>query len=65
MSELEKPDAVERSAGDEPCGRTQLEVSVEQWRKGTGGSIDVLQEATVIDWDNGKLNEHRLDEPYI
>ncbi len=49
MSELEKPDAIERSAGDEPCRRIQLEVSVEQWRKGGGASIDVFQQATIIE----------------
>ena len=42
MSELQNPDTVQRSAGDQPFGRIELEVSVEQWRKGSGGSIDVL-----------------------
>ena len=42
MSELENPNAIKRSAGDHPCGRVELEIGVEQWRKGSGGSIDVL-----------------------
>jgi hypothetical protein len=29
VGELENPNAVKRSAGDQPCGRIQLEVSVE------------------------------------
>ena len=42
VRQLEKSNAVERSAGDQPCGRVQLEVRVEQWRKGAGSSIDVF-----------------------
>jgi hypothetical protein len=52
VSELENPNAVERSAGDQPCGRVELEVSVEQWRKGSGASIDVFQQTSVIYWGN-------------
>jgi hypothetical protein len=51
-SELENPNAVERSAGDQPCGRVELEGSVEQWRKGSGASIDVFQQTSVIDRGN-------------
>jgi hypothetical protein len=50
VSELENPYPVERSAGDQPCGRVEVEVSVEQWRKGSGASIDVFQQTSVIDW---------------
>ena len=50
LSELENPDAVERSAGHQPCGRIKLKESIEQWWKGTGASIDVFQQTTVIDW---------------
>ena len=49
VSELESPNAVKKSAGDQPCGRIQVEVSVEQWRKGAGRSTDVFQQATIID----------------
>lgn len=49
MSELQNPDTVEGFAADQPRGGIQLEVSVQQWRKGSGGSIDVFQEATIID----------------
>ena len=49
MSELQNPDTVEGSAADQPRDGIQLEVSVQQWRKGSGGSIDVFQEATIID----------------
>ena len=52
VSELENPNAVERSAGDQPCGRIQLEVSVEQWRKGSVASLDVFQQTSVIDWSD-------------
>ena len=52
VSELENPNTIERSAGDQPCGRVKLQVRVEQWREGSGGSLDVLQQATVIDWTN-------------
>jgi hypothetical protein len=52
MSELENPNAVKRTAGDQPGGRIQLEVSVEHWRKGAGRSIDVFQQATIIDGDD-------------
>ena len=48
VRELENPNSLERSAGDQPCGRVQLEVSIEQWRKGTAGSIDVFQETAVM-----------------
>jgi hypothetical protein len=50
FSELENPNAVERSAGDQPCGRVELEVSVEQWRKGSSASIDIFQQTRVFDW---------------
>ena len=49
MSELQDPDTVEGSAGDQPCCRVELKITVEQWRKGTCGSIDVFQQATIID----------------
>jgi hypothetical protein len=52
VSELENPNAVKRTAGDQPGGRIQLEVSVEHWRKGAGRSIDVFQQATIIDGDD-------------
>ena len=60
MSELENPDAVERSASHQPSGRIKLEDSIKQWRKGTGASIDVFQQTTVIDWGNLKSDEHPL-----
>ena len=50
FSELENPNAVKRPAGDQPCGRIQLEISVEQWRKGSSASIDVFQQTSVFDW---------------
>jgi hypothetical protein len=49
MSELQNPDTVEGSAGDQPCGRVELEIGVQQRRKGTAGSIDAFQKATIID----------------
>ena len=49
FSELENPNAVKRPASDQPCGRIQLEISVEQWRKGSSASIDVFQQTTVFD----------------
>jgi hypothetical protein len=52
FSELENSNAVKRSAGDQPCGRVELEVSVEQWRKCSGASIDVFQQTTIIGWDD-------------
>ena len=52
LSELKNSNAVERSAGDQPCGRVQLEISVEQRRKCSGASIDVLQQTSVIEWGN-------------
>ncbi|MCE3240297.1 MAG: hypothetical protein K0Q83_804, partial [Deltaproteobacteria bacterium] len=50
FSEMENPNAVKRPAGDQPCGRIQLEISVEQWRKGSSASIDVFQQTSVFDW---------------
>ena len=52
MSELENPDAVKRSAGHQPCGRSKLKISIKQRRKGTAASIDVFQQTTEIDWGN-------------
>jgi hypothetical protein len=50
LSELENPDAVERSASHQPCGRLELEDSIKQGRIGAGAPIDMLQKTTVVDW---------------
>ena len=50
--------------GDQPCGRVQLEISVGQWRKGSGASIDIFQQTTVSDWSDLRIEQTSPGRPY-